>query len=65
MGPIRSEIGGKRTKMGPFWDAVFHENTTRKSKFSSKGAEFFWAPQFYSSIAPMPLANNQLKLIND
>ena len=35
---------GKRTKMGPFWGVVFHENTSRKSKFRSKGAEFFGAP---------------------
>ena len=39
--------------MGSIWGAVFHENTSGKSKFSSKGEEFFWAPQFYSSIAPM------------
>ena len=48
-----SKIGGKRTKKGPFWVAVFHENTSGKSKFSSKGAEFFLAPKFYSSIVPM------------
>ena len=37
--------------MGPFWDVVFYENTSGKSKFSSKGAEF------YSSIAPMSILN--------
>ena len=40
--------------MGPFWGAVFHENTSGKSKFSSKGAEF------YSSIAPMSGGSNSL-----
>ena len=35
------DIGGKRTKMGPFWGVVFHENTSSKSK--SKGAELIWA----------------------
>ena len=35
---------GERTKMGPFWGVVFHENTSSKSKFRSKGAELFWAP---------------------
>ena len=41
MGPMRSKIGGKRTKMGPFWGAVFHEITSSNSKFKSKGAELF------------------------
>ena len=45
MGPIRSKIGEIRTKIGPFWGVVFHENTSCKSKFRSKGAELFWAPQ--------------------
>ena len=40
--------------MGGFWGVVFHENTSNKSKFKSKGAELFGAPQFYTSIAPMP-----------
>ena len=31
--------------MGPFWGAVFYENTSVQPKFSSKGAEFFWAPK--------------------
>ena len=44
---------GKRTKMGPFWGVVFHENNSGKSKFSSKEQNFFGPPQFYSSIAPM------------
>ena len=44
MGPIRSKIGEKMTKMEPFWGFVFHENTSSKSKFRSKGAELFWAP---------------------
>ena len=38
--------------MGPLLGVVFHENTSRKSKFRLKGAELF-PPQFYSSIAPM------------
>ena len=41
--------------MGPFWGPVFDEKTSGKSKSSSKGAEFSWAPQFYSSIVPMVL----------
>ena len=53
MGPIRSKIGDKRPKMGPFWGVVFHENTSRKSKFSAKGSDCFRHPKFYSSIAPM------------
>ena len=40
----RGKIGRKSTKMGSFWGAVFYENTSGKSKFSSNGAEFFWAP---------------------
>ena len=44
MGPIRSKIAEIRTKIGPFWGVVFHENTSCKSKFRSKGAELFWAP---------------------
>ena len=40
-------------RMGPFSDVVFHENTFSKSKIRSKGADLFWHPQFYSSIAPM------------
>ena len=44
MGPIRSKIGGKRTKIGPFWGVVFHENTSCKSKPRSKGTDLFWAP---------------------
>ena len=43
----------KRSKVRPFWGVVFHENTSIKSKFRLKGAEFFEHPQFYSSIAPM------------
>ena len=45
MGPIRSIIGGKKNKIGPFCVVVFHENNSSKSKFISKGAELFWAPQ--------------------
>ena len=26
---------GKKTKMGPFWGFVFHENASSKSKFRS------------------------------
>ena len=43
-GTNKEQNWGKRTKMGSFWEAVFHENTSRKSKFISKGAEFFWPP---------------------
>ena len=52
MGPIKSKIVGKKAKRS-FWGIVFHENTSGKSKFRSKGAELFWRPQFFSSIAPM------------
>ena len=45
MGSMRSKIWEKRTKMGPFWVVVFHENTS-KSKFRSKGAELF-PPQIF------------------
>ena len=44
MGTIMSKIGEKRTKMGSFWDVVFHENTAVRLKFRSKGAELFKAP---------------------
>ena len=44
MGLIKSKMGWRRTKMGPFRGPVFHEKTSGKSKFSSKGAEFSWAP---------------------
>ena len=30
--------------MRPIRSVVFHENTSSKSKFKSKGAELFWAP---------------------
>jgi len=48
--------------MVPFWSVVFHDNTSSKFKFRSKGAELIWAPQFYSSIAPMILGkyNNRI-----
>ena len=51
--PHKELNGTNKDQNGPFWDVVFHENTSRKSKFRSKGAELFWAPQFYSSNAPI------------
>ena len=30
MGPIGSKVEAERRKFGPFWDVVFHENTSSK-----------------------------------
>ena len=40
--------------MGPFWGVVFHEYTSSKTKFRSKGAELFYSPT--RLIAPMLLS---------
>ena len=32
---IRSKIGAKSCKIGPFWGVVIHENTCCKTKFKS------------------------------
>ena len=45
IGSIRSKIVEERTKIWAFWGDVFHENTSSKSKFRSKGAELFSAPR--------------------
>ena len=38
----RGKLGEKGSKA--FWGDVFHENNFSKSKFRSKGADFFGAP---------------------
>ena len=35
IGKIRSKMGAKSFKMGPFWGMVIHENTCCKTKFKS------------------------------
>ena len=47
MGPMRSKIGGKRTKMGPFWIVVFHENTSR---LDQKEQNCFGHPNFMAQL---------------
>ena len=32
---------GKNDQNGAFWGVVFHESTSSKAKFGSKGAELF------------------------
>ena len=53
MGLIRSKIEWKRTKMGPFWGAVFHENTSSKSMIRSKGAEMLFHLNFIAQLRPL------------
>ena len=35
IGKIRSKMGAKSFKMGPFWGMVIHENTCCETKFKS------------------------------
>ena len=46
----RNEERGKKKK-GLFWGIVFHENTSSKSKFRSKGAELL--NYAYASMSPV------------
>ena len=43
-GANKEQNRGNKDQNRAFLGVVFHENTSCKSKFRSKGAELFWAP---------------------
>ena len=61
MGSIRSKIGDKMTKMGPFGVLSFMKITLESPSLDQKEQNCFGNPQFYSSIAPMPVLTNSDK----
>lgn len=62
-GPIRSKIGGKGPKWGLLGVLSSMKIPLESPSFISKGAEFFWVPQFYSSIAPMYVSMCRFKYL--
>ena len=53
MGPIRSIIGGKKTKWGLFVLLSFMKITLVSPSLYQKEQNCFGPPKFHSSIAPM------------
>ena len=58
MGPIRSKIGKKGTKLGLFGVLSFMKIPLVVPILDQKEQNFFGHPQFCSSIAPMLLITN-------
>ena len=56
MGPIKSKIGEKRTKIGPFGVLSLMKIPLVSPSLDQKEQNCFGHPKFYSSIAPMNLS---------